>query len=402
MAYHPFNASDYDIQLLKSRNGSTDQHRNKSDRKSDATELKHPNERKDRAKFASVDDLTEESLKGLKRFKRNLRHDRIRKELGLEDEELIGGKRRVRRSWNEVLWTRPKQLQQSPWLPLTKKLARQPRNSLHNKLYIVRPTKKVYKKIAKDSKHKGQHLNSTIRNEANHNFNQPSNLLRFAINDAVANAKQLANFESKFDTGNDGKPDTKLDHLQSAASSPSPTYLNFSTAFDSNANTFTGPFNSPETTSPTSQQQPKLYSLRTTNNPAQNGQLIKRNSVSNLFVGDTTPSLSTAMMSSNQPASSQQTYRSSSSSFPISTSNNDTVFQRIALLNPFHKPTFLADNNAAGVRSSNQARSKSARKLDLNSSPNSDPNWDKDVFDTIPLDDWTENFTNKNYPKQVS
>lgn len=435
LIYHPFNASEFDLQVLRSRNNERMRKADESlEREESGSRVNNSNKtsgiksqqinHKDPKEFKS---LEEESLKGLKRSKRsNLRHDLILAELGLDagtaDSDPIKGsdrpKKRVRRwnaprkDWNEVLWTKPK-AQQTPWLPLTKKLARQPRNSLH-KLFIVRPTKKVYKSLSKELRLKDQLAARNLTkiqqiNQINHNFNQPSNLLRFAINDVIAGGKQQqttgleTTTTSEFDTANhekrdsDKRSDDEFLHPLSAASSPSPTYVNFSTSMEPSFAGFDANY------------QPKVYNLRTTNHspaPLTEQQLLKRNSAtSSPFAGQP----SAPVYRTNAVASHL------ANSFPISANDKNETgnFQRVALLNPFHTPSFLMESKNAKVdltgsaaHSSDgartQARSKGARKLDLNGASRKD--WEREVLDTIPLDDWSEehDFTAKNSLRQVS
>lgn len=424
LVYHPFNASEFDLQLLKSRNserarktGADAEHQanatNSLSTRKTGQIKSHQINHKNQKEFKG---LEEESLKGLKRAKRsNLRYDLVLAELGLagsQQADLISDadrpKKRVRR-WNEVLWTKPKPQQQTPWLPLTKKLARQPRNSLH-KLFIVRPTKKVYKspskdfKLARDPPLTARNLTKNRQiNQINHNFNQPSDLLHFAINDVIAGGKQQATettpgrLDTVMDTTNYEQRDSdkRSDEFlhQSAASSPSPTYVNFS---------MEPSFAGFDTT-----YQPKVYNLRTNHHSSlTEQQLLKRNSAtnpSNPFAGQTSqPSYRTNAASSHL----------ASDSFPIATTDKNETgnLQRVALLNPFHTPSFLMESKNAKVdanamhpsdSSRTQARSKGARKLELNASRK---DWEKEVLE-IPMDDWNteeHDFTAKNGLRQVS
>lgn len=436
LVYHPFNASEFDLQVLRSRNN---ERMRKADDGLEREGAPHSNKtsgiksrqinHKDQKEFKS---LEEESLKGLKRSRRsNLRHDLILAELGLDavdsdakdsgavdsgaadsdaadsgGTDLGGGdsnpikdgdipKKRVRR-WNEVLWTKPKP-QQTPWLPLTKKLARQPRNSLH-KLFIVRPTKKVYKSLSKERRLKdvATTKNLTKNQQINHNFNQPSNLLRFAINDVIAGGKQTTGLletttTSEFDTANherrdsDKRSDDEPLHPLSAASSPTPTYVNFTGNVEPSFAGFEANY------------QPKVYNLRTNHSPEPltEQQLLKRQSATGQ---PGAPSYRTNAVASHL-----------ANSFPATDKNETGNFQRVTLLNPFHTPSFLMESKNARVEglsaahssdaARTQARSKGARKLDLNAGPRKD--WEKEL-DAIPLDDWTEehDFTGKN--RQVS
>ena len=382
LVYHPFNASDFDTtQQLKTKEDT--ERRKKSNSESIKKDLKDEKEQE----FKSIDDLKEQSLKSLKRSKRYLRHDLILKELGLnaesadnnDDENDKKPIRRIRR-WNEVLWSKPK-ANQTPWHPLTKKLGRQPRNSLHNKLYIIRPIKKVYKNLSKDLRIKDQNLMKTrtiSQQFKNHdNFNQPTNLLNFAIHDA----RPLANFDKNFDNN--------LLNPMLAASSPSPTYINF---------TSMEPFN----------YQPKMYNLKTTNPSLTEQQLARRNAnqLNSEFTVNTTPKSqyeSTLFIGTNQPSFKSNTASNLISNSP--SSSNDSLFQRISLLNPFHTPSFLPDKKSDMSMSSNNMnnstillnQARSARKLDNFDSSK------KEVWDTIPLGDRSEehDFTNKNIFKQV-
>lgn len=337
----------------------------------------------------SIESLKEKSLKSLKRSRRSLRHDLIWTELGLSkhEDELANEskgvnespKKRIKR-WNEVLWTKPKNHQQTNWRPLSKRLARQPRNSLFNKLYIYRPTKKVYKNLSNELnltknkfRLKNQHVNLTkfgqfVENgQTYQNFNQPSNLLQFAINDAIASSRQLSNFESKSNDNMKG-----FENFLTAASSPSPNYTT------PNSDDIFNSFNNYNQDN----YQPKLYNLKTDNPISQiDQQIIKRNSVTNLYKLNNTPKFNSIS--------------SLVTDFPIASSANDSVFQRTSLLNPFNTPVFLKDKkityaNATAAKDQNLV--KNARKLDL------------DLTDTKPLDDWNEehDFTTRNFLKQVN